>query len=353
MTLYTFDKDVEPNKSTCTGDCATAWPALSAPATATAFGDWSVVTRDDGSKQWALKGKPLYTYSKDKMPGDGTGNGLDSVWHIALFKAGEGYKMPDGVALLDSANGGGQVLVNEQGMPLYTFDGDPNGGKPNCVSTPCTDHWTPYVAGQLSKPVNTFTVVDRGDGVFQWAFKGKPLYAYDGDVEPGDANGNGLGGKWHTAAVQRNFMPSGVLLARNRFGAGNLVTSDGKTLYVRDRVVGTNTGHNLRMGSHGLAMVGKILGTKSCDAECAKTWIPLAAPADAQGSGYWGVATRDDGSKQWVYRGFAVYSYTGDKKPGDMLGNDTYDVQSASDPFVMADLGVKGMGAFVWHTATP
>jgi len=118
-------------------------------------------------------------------------------------------------------------------------------------------------------------------------------------------------------------------------------------------VVGTNTGHNLRTGSHGNPMVGKILGTRSCDAECAKTWIPLKAPADAQASGYWDVAARDDGSKQWTYRGFAVYSYTGDKKPGDMLGNDTYDIMAGNDPFIMADLGVKGMGAFVWHTATP
>ncbi|MDB5396603.1 MAG: Secreted repeat-containing protein [Rhodospirillales bacterium] len=353
MTLYTYDKDDQPGKSACTSDCATLWPALAAPATATAFGDWTVVTRDDASKQWALKGKPLYTYSKDKTPGDGGGNGLDGVWHIALFKAGEGYKMPDGVALLDSSNASAQVLANEQGMPLYTFDGDPNGGKPTCVSQPCTDHWTPYVAAQLAKPIPNFTVVDRGDGVFQWAFKGKPLYTYDGDVEPGDANGNGLDGKWHTAAVFRNFMPQGIIVERNRFGASTLATSDGRVLYVRDRVVGTNTGHNLRTGSRGNPMVGKILGTKSCDAECAKTWIPLAAPGDAQPSGYWDVATRDDGTKQWVYRGFAVYSYSGDKKPGDMLGNDTYDIMAGNDPFIMADLGVKGMGAFFWHTATP
>ena len=60
MTLYTYDKD-EAGKSSCIGDCSQTWPALAAPATATGFGDWSVVTRDDGSKQWALKGKPLYT----------------------------------------------------------------------------------------------------------------------------------------------------------------------------------------------------------------------------------------------------------------------------------------------------
>jgi predicted lipoprotein with Yx(FWY)xxD motif len=353
MTLYTYDSDTDPAKSACTADCAKTWIPLAAPADAKPFGDWTVLARDDGNKQWVLKGKPLYTYSKDKVPGDGTGNGLDGVWHIALFKPGEGYKVPDGVAMLDSATSATEMLANEQGMPLYTFDGDPMNGKPTCVSQPCTEHWSPYIAAQLAKPIPNFTVVDRGDGMFQWAFKGKPLYAYDGDIEPGDANGNGLDGKWHVAAAFRNFMPQGVVIERNRFGAPTLATSDDHPLYVRDRVVGTNTGHNLRTGSRGNPMVGKILGTKSCDAECAKTWIPLKAPPDAQPSGYWDVATRDDGSKQWVYRGYAVYSYSGDKKPGDMLGNDTYDIMAGNDPFIMADLGVKGMGAFFWHTATP
>jgi predicted lipoprotein with Yx(FWY)xxD motif len=351
-TLYTYDKDDQPGKSACNDDCAKAWPALAAAADAKPFGEWSVVTRADGSKQWAFKGKPLYTYAEDKMPMDGSGNGKDGVWHIALFKAGEGYKVPDGVAVIDSANASGQILANEQGMPLYTFDQDPMNGKPTCTAAPCTDHWSPFVAAQLAKPLPNFTVVDRGDGLFQWAFKGKPLYAYDGDVEPGDANGNA--GNWHVATVYRNFMPQGVVVGRNRFGASTMMTAANELpLYVRDRVVGTNTGHNLRTGSHGNPMVGKILGTKSCDAECAKTWIPLKAPPDAQASGYWDVAARDDGSKQWTYRGFAVYSFTGDKKPGDMLGNDTYDIMAGNDPFIMADLGVKGMGAFVWHTATP
>jgi predicted lipoprotein with Yx(FWY)xxD motif len=353
MTLYTFDKDVEPGKSACTGDCATAWPALAAPADAKPFGDWTVVAREDGSKQWALKGQPLYTYAKDAKPGDGSGNGTDGVWHIALAKFGEGYKMPDGLALLDSANVSGEALVNDLGMPLYTFDKDPKGGKPTCIAQPCSEHWAPYVAAQLAKPVGDFTVVDRGDGVFQWAFKGKPLYSYDGDIVAGDTNGNGLENYWHVATIMRNFMPQGVTVAHNRFGGNNLALSDGKTLYVRDRVVSTTTGHNLRTGIRGNPMVGKILGTTSCTAECTKTWIPLAAPADAQPSAYWDVVARDDGSKQWTYRGFAVYSNVNDKNPGDMLGNDTYEIMGEADPFVKADIGIKGSGALVWHTATP
>jgi predicted lipoprotein with Yx(FWY)xxD motif len=351
-TLYTSDKDDQPGKSACDAECAKTWVPLAAPATATPFGDWTVVTRDDQSKQWAFNGKPLYTYVKDKMPMDGTGNGVDGAWHIALFKPGEGSKAPAGIAMQDSANASAMILVNDQGSPLYVTDDD-SAGKPTCVNDACATHWPALFAAQIAKPMGDFTVVDRGDGMFQWAYKGHPLYSYDGDVEPGDTNGNGLGGKWHVAVVQREFMPDHIKITRNNFGASTLTSADGMTLYVRDRVVGTNTGHNLRMGSHGNPMVGKILGTHSCDAECAKTWKPLVAPADAQPSGYWDVAERDDKTRQWTYRGFAVYSYTGDKKPGDMLGNDTYDIMAGNDPFIMADLGVKGMGAFVWHSAAP
>jgi predicted lipoprotein with Yx(FWY)xxD motif len=84
MTLYTFDKDMMPGKSVCKGPCAQNWPPLAAAADAKPMGDWTVVTRDDSSKQWAYKGKPLYSFAKDKMPGDTTGNGfLNNAWHIA------------------------------------------------------------------------------------------------------------------------------------------------------------------------------------------------------------------------------------------------------------------------------
>ncbi|RTL55390.1 MAG: hypothetical protein EKK40_01230 [Bradyrhizobiaceae bacterium] len=83
MTLYTFDKDSD-GKSACNGPCAGNWPPLAAPADAKASGDWSVVTRDDGSKMWALKGKPVYTFVKDTKAGDTNGDGfLNGAWHIA------------------------------------------------------------------------------------------------------------------------------------------------------------------------------------------------------------------------------------------------------------------------------
>lgn len=82
MSLYTFDKDAG-GKSACNGPCATNWPPLAAAADAKPEGDWTVITRDDGSKQWAYKGKPVYRFVKDQKAGDRVGDGFNQVWHLA------------------------------------------------------------------------------------------------------------------------------------------------------------------------------------------------------------------------------------------------------------------------------
>lgn len=83
MTLYVFDKDTT-GVSNCYQGCATVWPAYSSGATAQSQfpANISVITRTDGSKQFAWKGKPLYYYSGDKNPGDTNGDGIANIWHI-------------------------------------------------------------------------------------------------------------------------------------------------------------------------------------------------------------------------------------------------------------------------------
>ncbi len=84
MTLYTFDRDTAGNgKSVCNGPCAANWPPLMASDTAKASGEYTIITRDDGKKQWALKGKPLYYWAKDQKPGDRTGDGFNNIWRVA------------------------------------------------------------------------------------------------------------------------------------------------------------------------------------------------------------------------------------------------------------------------------
>ena len=84
MTLYTFAKDMAGSgKSMCNGPCATNWPPLLIDGSPTVSGDYSVITRDDGKKQLAYKGMPLYFWAKDTKPGDKTGDGfLNGAWKI-------------------------------------------------------------------------------------------------------------------------------------------------------------------------------------------------------------------------------------------------------------------------------
>jgi predicted lipoprotein with Yx(FWY)xxD motif len=85
MTLYTWDNDKTADKSSCNAMCAMNWPALKADASAKDMGAWKVITRDDGSKQWAYKGKPLYYFAKDAAAGDKKGDnaGKGMIWHVA------------------------------------------------------------------------------------------------------------------------------------------------------------------------------------------------------------------------------------------------------------------------------
>lgn len=84
MTLYTFDRDMAGSgKSVCNGPCATNWPPLMAAAGASNSGDWTVVVRDDGSRQWAYRGKPVYYWVRDAKPGDRTGDGFNNAWRLA------------------------------------------------------------------------------------------------------------------------------------------------------------------------------------------------------------------------------------------------------------------------------
>jgi predicted lipoprotein with Yx(FWY)xxD motif len=83
MTLYYFDKDDSGNKSNCNGKCNERWIPLTATGDAQASGDFTLITRNDGSKMWAYRYRPLYTSQQDKAPGETNGAAASTQWHIA------------------------------------------------------------------------------------------------------------------------------------------------------------------------------------------------------------------------------------------------------------------------------
>jgi predicted lipoprotein with Yx(FWY)xxD motif len=84
MTLYYFDRDDSGRKSACNDGCVQRWVPLPAPDNAEPDGDFTVIVRNDGSKMWAYRYRPLYTSRADKAPGEV--NGVDQsapLWHVA------------------------------------------------------------------------------------------------------------------------------------------------------------------------------------------------------------------------------------------------------------------------------
>jgi len=84
LTLYTFNKDA-PNagRSACNGPCLKMWHPLSASQFDRPTEEWTTVVRDDGTYQWAYKGKPLYHWANDHKPGDHGGEGVNGAWAAA------------------------------------------------------------------------------------------------------------------------------------------------------------------------------------------------------------------------------------------------------------------------------
>ncbi len=80
LPLYIFEGDTD-GRSNCDAVCAAVWPIIQAPQTATPTGEWTIVQRDDGRRQWAYKGKPVYTFYYDR-PYEPKGEGRVAGWWL-------------------------------------------------------------------------------------------------------------------------------------------------------------------------------------------------------------------------------------------------------------------------------
>jgi predicted lipoprotein with Yx(FWY)xxD motif len=86
FTFYTSKKDTS-GVSNCTGACLNTWPGVMTSDTPLADdpsvkNKIGVINRPDGGQQVTYKGMPLYYYSKDNIPGDTNGQGLNNEWYV-------------------------------------------------------------------------------------------------------------------------------------------------------------------------------------------------------------------------------------------------------------------------------
>ena len=89
------------------------------------------------------------------------------------------------------------MLVDQNGMTLYTYDKDAD-GKSACNGQ-CAQNWPPLMADAAAKAEGEWSVIKRDDGSMQWAYDGKPVYTFVMDKKAGDVTGDGKMGVWHVA----------------------------------------------------------------------------------------------------------------------------------------------------------
>ncbi|MGE3477388.1 MAG: hypothetical protein AB7H70_16415 [Rhodospirillaceae bacterium] len=311
--------------------CQEVWPPALASEDATTVGKWSVIPRQDGRKQWAYDGYPLYTSVLDKSPGDvlgGTRRRIGSGDEPAVrMPAGPRPNVPPAFSVRQV--GTGRMIVNQTGFSVYSSDKDgPN--KSNCAG-PCLSKWTPVLAGRAAQPQGEWSVFERSQGVRQWAFRGKPLYTFNDDPKGRSLIGSDEPG-WHNVYTQRAPAAPREFTQQDTHAGIVLADGAGKTIYIYS--CGDDALDQLACDHPGSPQEYRLAVCGGGDAaRCAKTWPLVLARKDAESpSRVWTIINIDPLSgrltspdapqsvRAWAYRGRPVYTYAGDQ-PGDVNGD--------------------------------
>ena len=184
--LYLFTND-ERNVSNCAGGCALAWPPLTTVEDPIA-GDGldndriGTITREDGSKQVAYNGWPLYYFAGDEKPGDAMGQDRGGIWFVITTNGGAVHTSAQVNAGANDDQG--TILVDAAGRTLYLFINDEPDSS-NCAGG-CALAWPPLITIETPTPgdgvaASRIGTTTRDDGSEQVTFDGNPLYYYAAD----------------------------------------------------------------------------------------------------------------------------------------------------------------------------
>ncbi|MFC9154430.1 SCO0930 family lipoprotein [Streptomyces bauhiniae] len=208
----------------------------------------------------------------------------------------------------------GNVLTDGSGLTLYRFDKDTaEPPKTNCDGD-CATTWPPVPADDANAGAGIDKAmlgeVTRADGTKQLTIGGWPAYRYAKDLNSGDVNGQGVGGKWFALApngkkASLTSLP-GLSVRKDPKLGDIVVDKNGRTVYrfLKDKAWPKSV--------------------SNCTGACLEKW-PAVAPVsedDTQGVKKKGLMpfTRPDGVKQMSVNCWPIYTFTGDKAPGDTNG---------------------------------
>ncbi|MFF0163549.1 SCO0930 family lipoprotein [Streptomyces sp. NPDC005263] len=248
--------------------------------------------------------------------GAGAGAGAPASPSAATQTAGAGQLAVSTNAEL------GDVLTDGTGLTLYRFDADTaEPPKSNCDGD-CATAWPPVPAGDAAAgegiDKSKLGEVTRADGTKQLTVGGWPVYRYAKDTKAGDVTGQGVGGKWYALAPDgKKAKKGGGGLSEQAEQAGLSTRKDPKL----GEVVVDKNGHTVYRFLKDTAWPDPI---SACTGACLEKW-PAVAPVDIndtkgiQKKGYMNF-TRPDGVEQQTINCWPIYTFSGDKAPGDTNG---------------------------------
>jgi predicted lipoprotein with Yx(FWY)xxD motif len=312
--------------------CVAEWAPVLADAKAKPVGEWTPITRSDGTKQWAYDHHALYTSDLDHAPGDVNGGttafrtGGDTP--AERVPVGPPADVPPGFIVETTVRG--RMLLNEKKFSVYVSDQDvPN--KSNCNDT-CAQLWQPLIAPATASAHGEWTIVKRSPAVQQWAFRKKPVYTYARDELEASLDGSEETG-WHNVYTQLAPTPPKPFSVQQTVSGDVLADGNGMTVYFY--TCGDDSSDQLSCDTldspkqYRLAICGG-----GDQARCDRLWhYVAAAPGAKSDSRIWSVIEIDPQTgamaqphqggalRVWAYRGRPVYTYAGDKQPGDFAGN--------------------------------
>jgi predicted lipoprotein with Yx(FWY)xxD motif len=227
-----------------------------------------------------------------------------------------------GAVKLSSKEGVGNFLVDSNGMTLYYFAKD-SLGKSNCSAGPCLNNWPIYsqssVVAQSPLLQTDFAQITRDDGAKQTTYKGWPVYYFVKDAKPGDTLGIGVLNTWD---VFPNPFYTVMFENQDSVGGNYLVDPKGMALYTftKDKQAS-----------------GATPPVSNCTAACLKMWpvfntSPIIAPSSELKNSDFTSFKRADGATQTAYKGWPLYYYATDTKPGDVLGQNFNKVWFVAKP---------------------
>ena len=198
----------------------------------------------------------------------------------------------------------------------------------------CLTNWHPVLAPSLAREQGEWSLYERSPGVRQWVFRGKPLYTYSLDVSSWAQTGSDEPG-WSNVFTQLAESYPASFKSQATLAGNVLATAEGKSIYIYN--CGEDSADQLGCDHPDDTQVYRLAMCGGGDpAKCLEHW-PYVVAGDNEESlnrtwrvvwidpqtGRFAAPEQAGALRVWAYRDRPVYTYGGDKRPGDLNGGGT------------------------------